>query len=128
LAADPGAGERAGGGRSTLGATAPWNSGEISGSSRRRCASADRSCQRTLRGATRRITDSVSTRAPGVRLRRVEVGRRSVLPVRSRSTAAEITLPLLGRPPCFSATYQCAAPGSVAIRSGTVPSPSCSSV
>ena len=118
----------AGNGRKVPAATVPWNSGEITGSSRRRRASGERSCHRTLRGATRRSVDSVTVRAWRCALRRASCGSRCVAPVRNRSTTAEMTLPLFGNPPCFSATNQCFAPGSAASRKGTVPSPSRSSV
>ena len=62
------------------GATDPWNSGDTTGSSRRRRASGDRSCQRTLCGATRRSVDSVTLAPRRHAAAPRRAGSRSVLP------------------------------------------------
>ncbi len=118
------AARRASNARSSMaGSTAPWNSGETTGSSNRRRASGDRCCHFTLCGATRRSAVSLSLRSTVTRPREVDAASRFVPPLRSRSTTAAMTRPLFGRPPCFSPTYQAGAPGRTASASGTVPSP-----
>ena len=68
-----------------------------------RLASGDRSCQRTLCGATRRSVGLRSRRARGAWQRDATRAAARWCRSRSRSTTAAITRPLFGRPPCFSA-------------------------